>query len=267
MIEDNKIIEAYKNMRQPQWRKPRYSLNEASLAHVVGKNVEGYCIISACRSDWVEHMLKKIGGIDGDEFKSMSKDEQHKFLDNAYWNNKYTKELASDLRKSDIGYIPMYGGGYNELVDGEKKAVYEKSFMLPCYNKRKEPISFEKVKNTVIELGKKYRQQEVLIAPPNSKPYYYTTTHYENGGEVGDENHNFEKDAKLNDIAQDYFTSLNKVGDYPKSHKDSTVKRFSYVYNDEDSDVNNDVEIAGDAQSLTEAHCRYLSGEIVSYHP
>lgn len=257
---NRKIAEAYRKIAESM---SMLELSEASLAHVLGKQDVGYCIVSACRGDWVAYEIDSIGGVESDKFKSLPKDVQASYVNPRYWNNIKTKELQSDLRSMGLGYVPVFGG-YKEGRDSKNpesspgKDVYERSFLIPAQSAGGDENPFERVKRAAIELGKKYRQEAVLICPPGEAPYYYVTTQYPNGDPVGTEQRWFGKDAKLNDVAQEYFTSLNKVNHTDGDFGKGTVKRFTFM---EDA-VCESVFVAPPPSNAMEANSRNCAGEI-----
>lgn len=242
-------------------------VNEASLAHIVNKQTSGYCIVSACRHDWVER--KRAAFDRGEEVqmpvrkdpsarRSVSKETgiggelQKAFDDNAYWNQMMSRELCNDLRKAGIGFVPVYGG----FREGDTEVVEASYILLPMNHDRKE-VDFEKVRDTAIELGIKYGQDSVAICPPNEAPYFYVTRDYtDDTGDhkVGDEQRWFKQGMKLNDVTKTFFTSLNKVHEHPTDGRGATVKRFSYV--------DESIRFKPDALSLSEGQMRWANGEL-----
>jgi len=242
-------------------------VNEASLAHIVNKQTSGYCIVSACRHDWVER--KRAAFERGEEVQmpvkgkpsdtlSVRKDTgiggelQKAFDDNAYWNRAMSQQLRRALSKAGIGFVPVYGG----FREGDTEVV-EASYILMPMNHNHKGVDFEKVRDTAIELGIKYGQDSVAICPPNEAPYFYVTRDYtdKNGvHKVGDEQRWFKKGMKLNDVTEEFFTSLNKVHEHPTDGRGATVKRFSYI--------DESIRFNPDALSLSEGHMRWAEGEI-----
>lgn len=263
---NKKIAEAYKQVVESTCAT---ELSEASLAHVLGKQDVGYCIVSACRGDWAAYEVGKLGGTDSDEFKALSKNLQSTYVNPKYWNNVKTKELQSDLKSMGLGYVQVFGGykegrdnNHPDITPGED--VFERSFLIPAQSGNSDENPFERVKRAAIALGQKYRQESVLICPPGEAPYYYVTTQYPNGDPVGTEQRWFGKDAKLNDIAQEYFTSLNKVNTENSPFDKGTMKRFTFKENS----VCESVFIAPPPSNVMEANSRNCAGEIfVSKYP
>jgi hypothetical protein len=265
MFENHKITEAYANMNSPsavmENRSPfgLVELNEASLNRVL-KNGEdlGYCIISACRHDWPEIELEKIGGKDSVTWQNMSSHLKNLFENPKYWNNMKTVELVKILKNSNFGYIPVYGG----YMEGDKH-VYERSYMLFPINNKGEKCPFKSLEDEVIKLGGKdyFHQESVLIKPPHEAPYYYVTTkHKDTPWEVGTILPWFDKNVKLNDVAQQYFTSLNKIGKHVADGETATVKRFTY--NNVDESTCDFIGFYEKAGSHRDSHVRWLSGQL-----
>lgn len=258
LVENTKIAEAYKKMVN---RQKAIELSEASLSHIIGKKHDGYFIISACRGNnnddnWVTHELfDKLGGTDSKEFKSLSKDEQHKYLDNNYWNNIKTKELMRDLHDLGYGFVPTYGGFKEKSPsNSEGTDVFEKSFFVPFQLKDADnKEGFEKMKSDIIALGKKYRQESVAICPPNEAPYFYVTYQYGNGDPVGSEQRYFGRDYNINDVAKEYFTSLNKVDRFDRGKDKANPHRFSFCES---------VTVDNSPTTYMGAYSRFSSGEI-----
>lgn len=268
MFENQKITEAYANMNSPSCVTESYSslglteLNEASLYRIFKNGVDlGYCIISACRHDWSDYMIKKdFGGEDTEEWENVPENTKHLYKDNKYWNNIKTKALIQDLKNSGFGYIPLYGG-YKESGDVQ---VYEKSFMVFPVTRDQKPLPFSTLMDEMVKLGGEdyYRQDAILIKPPHEAPYYYVTTaHSETPGDpmipVGTEQRWFGKESKLNDVAQAYFTSLNKVGEYPTDGKSATVKRFTF-----NESTCKFVGFSEKADSYQAGHVRWAKGQL-----
>lgn len=251
--ENKNIFEAYEQIKKCKYMKP---LTEASLQHIINKKYSGYFILSACRSDWVEYELDKLGITTEEEFREKFHGTKMEYLNPKYWNNLRSKELENDLKSLGFGYIPVYGGfkeTSNEKPDGI--TVYERSYFVPFDGDGEE--AFNEVKEKIIELGKKYRQESVTICPPGEAPYFYVTTKYPNGDDVGTEQRYFGKDYKINDVAQQFFTANNKSdrwndGDFSKK----PPRRFSF------ESTNESVMVGGDPMSYAEAYSRNMKGEI-----
>lgn len=253
------IVEAYGEMAR---RSAAVELTEASLAHITGKKEDGYFIISACRGDWSDYEVSKLGGRESEEFKSLPADEQKRMLDNRYWNNVRTDELASDLRSLKYGYVPVYGG-FKEKSDAnpEGEDVFERSFFVPYQLKDKDSNEgFQKMANDIIALGKKYRQESVAICPPGDAPYFYVTTQYGNGDPVGTKQQYFGPDYKINDLTKEYFTSLNKVNSFDRGFDKANPHRYSFESTDRS--VCESVTVNAAPMTWSGAYGRCASGEI-----
>lgn len=167
------------------------NLNRISKGH----EKLGYAIISASRSE-------------------LSEEE----------NNKRAKELKDRLRQDGYSYISVYGG-YKEL--GSDKASIEKSFVVYPYNiVNHEELDFNKLKKDIIELGKTYDQDSVLICEPNGKPRYIALKPgaYEDRFEYVD----------MNDTNNEFFTAIKKWNDMSANRKnhdwsDGKSQRFTFT--------------------------------------
>lgn len=167
----------YSNEHEPRL------LTEATINRILDKHSKtGFIIVSANRSD-------------------KSKKE----------NDKNTKSLIEDIKKSGYSYFPVYGGykGKDGIVD-----KYEPSFFITNYKKDTLQEDFQPLFDLAIEICGKYNQDSVLIKSPKDKPTYYDR----NGNKVGKEKENGE--VSVNRLEQEYFTALYR--------KDTGTKRFSY---------------------------------------
>lgn len=164
-------------------------LNEETLSRIINKHSkDGFIIVSANRSD-------------------KSNEE----------NNKNTKSLIADLKKSNYGYFPVYGGyrGTDNMID-----TFEPSFIVFNHNKYGEQCEFSDLKLLAIMLCGKYGQDSVMIKEPNSRPYYINREGDIVGKAVDD-------NVELNNPNNEYYTSLikSKNLDYQNPNR---LKRFSY---------------------------------------
>lgn len=115
------------------------------------------------------------------------------------YNERRTKELIADLKKSGYRYLPVYGGyvGSDGVEDD-----YEPSFVVfPYSTKSNEFTDFEPFKDFLIELCGKYVQDSVLITAPDDDPKYFDAL----GHQV---NKSSSKNLTLNDPTQMFFTSF-----------------------------------------------------------
>ena len=85
------------------------------------------------------------------------------------YNEKKTRELISDLKASGFRYMPIYGGykGDDNVVDN-----YEPSFMVFPYNVKDGEQNPEELKEFVIDICGKYKQNSILLVEPEGIPNY-----------------------------------------------------------------------------------------------
>lgn len=164
-------------------------LNEETLSRIINKHgTNGFVILSANRSD-------------------KSNEE----------NNKATKSLINDLKNSNYGYYPVYGGyhGTDGVVD-----EYEPSFIVFNYNRNGEATDFSDLKLFALQMCGKYMQNSVLIKEPSNPPYYANAE----GDIVGKANDN---SVDTNNADAEYYTSLIKSKSLDYQNPDR-LKRFTY---------------------------------------
>lgn len=194
-------------------------LDESTLNRLIkGHDKDGYAIISASRGD-----------------KTPSE------------NNKRFDELKEKVWSLGYSYVPVFGG-YKEDDFGE---VLEKSLFVLPKNKRSGDIDLEKFFSDMKELGKEYEQDSVLVKYPDENPRYLELS----TGELGA---SFDGELLLNDVTQQYFTSLKKwnVDKYGDSIK-GKPQRYTFT--------TNEVYLREQPKTISEAHRRSLLGEIVFY--
>lgn len=105
-------------------------------------------------------------------------------------------------------YIPVYGG-YKE--EGQDIAQVEKSFIVFPYQRRNsKQVDYETFLSSMMQLGKKYNQDSILVKYPNDDPQYFNlrTNNWE-GRKF--------KNATLNDTQQIYFTALKGWNDISRN--------------------------------------------------
>lgn len=194
-------------------------LDESTLNRLIkGHDKDGYAIISASRGD-----------------KTPSE------------NNKRFDELKEKVWSLGYSYVPVFGG-YKEDDFGE---VLEKSLFVLPKNKRSGDIDLEKFFSDMRELGKEYEQDSVLVKYPDENPRYLELS----TGELGAP---FDGELLLNDVTQQYFTSLKKwnVDKYGDSIN-GKPQRYTFT--------TNEVYLREQPKTISEAHRRSLLGEIVFY--
>lgn len=222
-------------------------LTEASLTHILGKKKygEGYVVVSACRGDWDE-------------------DDRER---NNHFNNEKTRELKRAAKEAGFGYVPVYGGFIENFGTDKAKDVFERSLMVFPYSNRGEKRDFSELKDWAKDMGIRFNQDAVLIKEPDengeAKAPYYLVTADRDGNQIGDRQEWFGKDTyKVNDIAQQYFTSMHKKS--RRHEKDDNPRRFSLT----ESEVGEGcvrVLVNGDPKCYSGAHSRYMAGELFNY--
>ena len=112
------------------------------------------------------------------------------------YNEKKTRELISDLKASGFRYMPIYGGykGDDNVVDN-----YEPSFMVFPYNVKDGEQNPEELKEFVIDMCGKYKQNSILLVEPEGIPNYLDM----NGNKI---NKSSTRNLSIDDALQTYFT-------------------------------------------------------------
>lgn len=221
-------------------------MTEANLNRIVkGHDEYGYAIISACRSD----IYKNTNG----DYSLDSNDETYNGYEKVtdeqemrYVNNTNTEKLKNMIRDKGYSYIQVFGG-YKEK--SKSKTSYEKSFIVFPYNIRtKEYTDFNIFFDDMIkwiqndDIG--FNQDSVLIKKPNENPKYFNQD-----GKA--ENEFGFSNVKLNDVTQEYFTSLKKWKDDFDIGK---PQRFTFT---------NEIYIRKFPATINEHRRRSMSGELV----
>lgn len=194
-------------------------LDESTLNRLIkGHDKDGYVIISASRGDKTP-----------------------------IENNRRFDELKGKVWSLGYSYVPVFGG-YKEDDFGE---VFEKSLFVLPKNKRSGNIDLEKFFSDMKELGKEYEQDSILVKYPDENPRYLELS----TGELGAP---FDGELLLNDVTQQYFTSLKKwnTDKYGDSIK-GKPQRYTFT--------TNEVYLREQPKTISEAHRRSLLGEIVFY--
>ena len=181
------------------------SINETNAKRFLERHTNsGYVIISACRSS-------KYFKLDVTNPQELNKFNQ--------LNNQRTKELLNDIIEKGFRYTPCFGGFIeNQGLENEQE-VYEKSFIIYPYKKDKS-YNFQELKDFAIEMCDKYDQESVLIKAPTETPKCYNKN--------GDITIEMGNDATFNDVAQEYFTDLNK-NTSNKINPNSKPTRFTFT--------------------------------------
>lgn len=199
-----------------------FKLNEGSLKRIFDlHNKNGFIIISAFRSDW----------------------DVNNPVRNREMNNLKTKELLNIIRGSKWSYSMVYGGFIETIKDNEtegnvdssktnefKNHVYETSFMIFNYTKKGDVGDINELFNLGTTLCGMFNQESFMFKGlDDSVPMWVDRNGEQTPGR-------FTGNYTLNDIAQDYFTSLIKTKELlpTTSTKEKhttfpdTIKRFTH---------------------------------------
>ena len=181
------------------------SINETNAKRFLERHTNsGYVIISACR---------------GSEDFNLDETNPQELNKLRQINNQRTKELLSDIKKKGFTYTPCFGGFIENKGLENEQEVYEKSFIIYPY-KKNESYDFQELKDFAIEMCDKYDQESVLIKAPTETPKCYNKN--------GDITIEMGNDATFNDVAQEYFTDLNK-NTSNKINPNSKPTRFTFT--------------------------------------
>lgn len=196
-------------------------LTETSVNRLLGdKHANaGYIILSASR-----------GGI------SLDNPKQNEI------NNANSKTLRDDIKKAGFTFVPVYGG-YREKENGEERDVYEYSYFVFNFDRDGNQKNFEDLYKFGLAMCAKYNQDSILVKAPNDVPKYINRN-----GEVEME---FNGSTKLNDMAQQYFTSIVKTKNMDANQEGRKDSRFSFM----------ECYINPAPETYNERHIRYLNGE------
>lgn len=178
-------------------------LNEISMSRLLGKQFKGaFAIVSAssCRKTPEE-------------------------------NDMCAKDMYSTIRNSGFCFIPAFGGFSEiDIKTGEQvNYTYETLAIILCHDKDGKEIPFQRLYDFVINLGKKYEQESVLIKSPQENPEYIVTTARE-----------------LNDLTQMHFANMaSKLSSVRKNRFSFTRQYLNPTF-----------------ETLFEGHRRFLRGEL-----
>lgn len=206
------------------------SINELNAKSLISKHSgDGYIIISPCRG-YADFGL--------DSTNPLSKGELSRI------NNERIRKFIEQIKDSGYSYTPAYGGFIENKGEPEEEQVYERSFII--YNRDKEgnKKDFNDLYEKGLEWCKEYNQDSILVKAPNEPPKYI-----KGDGSIDTQ---FNGDVLFNDFAQEYFTDLHKNTHKGKDDIGRTPTRFTYT----------ETYINPAPQCLSEAHSRYLSGEV-----
>lgn len=151
------------------------------------------------------------------------------------YNEEKTKELISDLKASGFRYMPIYCGykGDDNVVDN-----YEPSFMVFPYKINDGKQYPEELKEFIIDMCGKYKQNSILLVEPEGIPNYFDM----NGNKI---NKSSTRNLSIDDALQTYFTSF-------KTPEENEKEFNEYFCNPAPC-------------TLNERMCRDLSGELLPF--
>ena len=147
------------------------------------------------------------------------------------YNEKKTRELISDLKASGFRYMPIYGGykGDDNVVDN-----YEPSFMVFPYNVKAGEQNPEELKEFVIDMCGKYKQNSILLVEPEGIPNYLDM----NGNKI---NKSSTRNLSIDDALQTYFTSF-KTPEENEKELNAKLMRMYKVYKKEQQRKGEEIE-------------------------
>lgn len=138
-------------------------LSESSLSRVWQHGKNGFALLSASRRP--EHILSELGYVYSSAFKSKEEiydkenlDKDEVDLVNSE-NTRKSNELKSDLRNLGYGSFPVSGQYRHE----NGVVTTELSFFVP----KPESKPFEEFEQDMVELGKEYKQESILVKEPS----------------------------------------------------------------------------------------------------
>lgn len=206
-------------------------IDEETLNRIIGHHdASGYAILSACRSRFFKDDENEVPrdvyneeDAPKDSIFITSMNEYNKYKNSnatlavadanlvsgqklSAINNRRTIILKNKIIKSNMSFIPVYGG-YKEI--GSNVTSYEKSFIVFNFDRKGNKFDNDYLVNNAIQLGKEFDQDSVLIKLPNKSPKYIITD--PNNMNFGETDFEFSGDYTLNDITQEYFTALKKI--------------------------------------------------------
>ncbi len=207
---------------------PLVSINESSAKRLLDCHTkDGYIAISPCRG-FADFHLEEAKPSDVQELAQI--------------NALRLLECLKLIRECGFSFTPAHGESIENAGGREQEEVFQHTFIVYPRDKQGDPRPFDELKDLAFPLAGKYNQEDVLVVAPGEPPTYYKKD--------GSEGKVLGTNMAFNDLAQRYFTDLHK----------STVKaglagkptQFPYV----------GCYINPAPQCLSEAHTRYLSGEV-----
>ena len=213
---------------------PSVRIDEIGMNRLMSKHSEeaGYVIVSASRGE-------------------NTKEE----------NNRLTRELRSIISNKGYSFIPVYGGFQETVLDDngqpvngpdgkpEKRQVYEKSFIILNYDRNGNEMDFGKLREMAIDLCNQYGQDSVLIKAPGEAPVYV-----DKAGNP-DPDMKFSNEVAINDMAQEYFTSLVRTAHPDQDQTGRRGSRFSYQFEG--------LYVNPKPATYNEGHKRWALGEVI----
>ncbi len=207
---------------------PLVSINETDAVNLRNRyDKEGYIVISPCHI-FAKYKLNRDNSTDVDKL--------------VYVNTSNVRECLKMIRDGGFSYIPLYGGSVENEGTDQVREVFQCAFIVYSCDKKGISRPFDELKSFAIDIANKYNQDEVLVAAPCEAPTYYKIDGSK--GEV------LETNMSFNDLLQKYFTNLHKKATEVETKEKPTPLTFIGCF------------INPAPQCLSEAHTRYLSGEI-----
>ncbi|MCD8207161.1 MAG: DUF3293 domain-containing protein [Bacteroidales bacterium] len=207
---------------------PLVSINETNAKRLLDRHTQnGYIAISPCRG-FTDFGLDSEKPGDVDKLRHI--------------NRQRVQDCIAKIKASGFSYTPAYGGSIENAGTENEEEVFERTFIVYPTDKKGNPRPFEDLKKLAIRLANEYNQDDVLVVAPGEPP-----TYYKKDGSKGDV---LGTNVSFNDLSQIYFTDLHK--NTGKTQLTGKPTRFSYT----------ECYINPGPECLSEAHCRYLQGEV-----
>lgn len=132
-------------------------------------------------------------------------------------NEKNTKKLISELKKSPYRYLPVYGGYTDKKM--KEFSSFEPSFIVFSYDIDGEKQDFDKLKEFGVKLCGEFNQSSVLIKSPQEPPIWLDR----NGKRVSKKETNL---VYKNDPEQEFYTSFISLERVDKLKTDYLWQKF-----------------------------------------
>lgn len=141
-------------------------------------------------------------------------------------NRNYNKQLASRLKFLGYYFIKVTGC-YTENIESSSSILVE-SFLVPVYDiKTKESIDFDTFKSDIVELGKKFKQDSVLVTPPTDQD-----------------------SITIASVANTFFSMKEKTLNEARSHSNTDGIKFESIWLDEPAHTVSGVRIRTERNEL-----------------